>query len=307
MKPSISFVIPAFNEAQYIDDCIRSIVSVCNDRISYELIVVDNGSTDNTAKLAKMHTEHVYTIGRSSVSMARNFGASKAQNEIIAFIDGDVVITDIWGETLIQHYAGLIQQQDFVTGSPCSVPSDGTWIEKNWFSRLTDQYLGGANLLTSKKVFDELSGFDETLKTGEDYDFCLRAIRQKIHFLKNSNFKAIHLGFPKNLRSFLRREYWHGEGDFKSFARFGTSLVAQISLLYVVCQLFILVAVACQQYLLAVSVLVLLVSMNFSITFKRCHGGNVKSLILNSWLNYLYFCARAASCYRAFANRNLGH
>ncbi len=303
MKPKVSFVIPAYNEARYIEECLGSIVNEARGQIDFELIVIDNGSSDETARLAKLYTDQVYSIERSSVSKARNYGAGEAVNDIIAFIDADVTVTSDWINQFKNLYASLHANKDFITGSQCLVPPNGTWIERHWFSNLTDQYLGGANIVTSKEVWENIAGFDESLKSGEDYDFCVRAIGQEVRFVKDDNFKAIHLGFPKTLKAYLRREYWHGEGDFESFARLRSSIVAKIALLYVFLHLFMAISILLQNYMWTANAMVVLVVVNALLTYKRFQGSGFKTLLLNSWLNYLYFCARATSALRAFRNR----
>ena len=98
---SISFIIPAFNEQDFISRCLGSILDGCKgSRIDVQVIVVDNGSTDETASISSGFTGEVYSIGRASVSFARNYGVTKAAHNIIAFIDGDVELTDEWFNTL---------------------------------------------------------------------------------------------------------------------------------------------------------------------------------------------------------------
>ncbi|KZY66518.1 hypothetical protein A3737_34825, partial [Oleiphilus sp. HI0065] len=220
MSVEISFVIPAYNESKFIDRCLESIFSrIKKYDLEAEVLLVDNGSTDDTALKGELFGALTFSIGRQTVSKARNFGAEKASNEVIAFIDGDVELTDEWVETLIENYKGMTRSPLFVTGAQCSVPNDGSWIEKYWFAHLRDKYLGGANVLTTKSAFNLIGGFDEDLETGEDYDFCLRAIAESsILYTANGKFKSIHLGFPQDLANFYRREKWHGRGDVVNFS-----------------------------------------------------------------------------------------
>jgi glycosyltransferase involved in cell wall biosynthesis len=308
MNPCISFIVPAFNEQSFIDRCLSSIVSECERAdIKYQLIVVDNGSTDATAVLAKKYTNDVYRIERASVSHARNFGVVKAKNDIIAFIDGDVEITSNWADKIKAKYAYQIANMNFVTGSQCRVPNNGSWIEKHWFSNLVDQLLGGANIITTTAAFRKIGGFDESLKTGEDYDFCERAITAKLEFTKEPRYEAVHLGFPRDIRNFLRREYWHGEGDFQSVKSFLGSFVAQIALLYILLQLIFLTALFTSHGNIAVVTICLLTFGNAAITITRFRSKGIKTLLVSYWLNYLYFCARALSLYKAVANRHKKH
>lgn len=210
MAVEISFVIPAYNESQFIERCLQSISSRINRyELEAEIILVDNGSTDDTVEKGRLYTSNIHSIGRNRVSVARNYGARHAKYELVAFIDGDVEITDSWVEAIIANYNSMANSPLFVTGAQCRVPLDGSWIEKYWFSNLKDRYLGGANILTTQTAFRLIGGFDEGLETGEDYDFCLRSISEiKVSYMANEQLEAIHLGFPNDLANFYRREEW---------------------------------------------------------------------------------------------------
>ena len=292
----ISFVIPAYNEENYIKACLQSITCHCKtNNIDAEILVIDNGSTDNTAYLAKHSTDNVYSIERSSVSYARNYGVHKASNEIIAFIDGDVEITDTWIKCFKSYYSKFVSNPNFLTGHQCAVPENGGWIEQYWFKNLTDKFLGGANIITSIKVFNLLNGFDVNLETGEDYDLCIRSIDAGVNYFTDPEFKAIHLGFPNTLYQFLRREYWHGKGDFITIKRFVKSQVAMIAVGYLLLHTIAIIFLIMGNILIPLSLLVTLFLLNFLITYKRFSKCNLRIIFVNSFLNYAYLCARGTS------------
>lgn len=304
MSAAISFVVPAYNEERFIDQCLSAITKRCTEaKIKFELIVIDNGSTDDTADLARQYTSHVLTLERSSVSHARNIGASLATNQLLVFIDGDVTISSKWVETLQADYNSLIQSPLFISGHQCKVPPNGSWIERYWFGNLKDKLFGGANIITTQQAFKVLGGFDTALKTGEDYDFCIRAIDANFLYLDNKGYEAIHLGFPQTLYGFTKREYWHGEGDFKSLKHLTRSPVALIALSYLFIQTFALAALLKHENLIAFALIMSLLAGNLAITWHRFRKCNLATLILNSALNYCYFCARSFSWLRALKNR----
>ena len=91
--PLVSVIIPAYNASRYI---VSTIQSVLNQSYRYlELIIIDDGSKDNTAELVKTFTDeriqYFYQLNQG-VSVARNTGISKAKGDFIAFLDAD----DIW-------------------------------------------------------------------------------------------------------------------------------------------------------------------------------------------------------------------
>jgi len=160
-----------------------------------------------------------------------------ASHELLVFIDADVVITHRWTQTLLQHYDRYLEQPLFIAGHQYIVRQNGTWIEKHWFGNIQDKLLNGGNIITTSQAFAVIGGFDGTLKTGEDYDFCSRALAAECSYLDDKGYEAIHLGFPRTLAHFIKREYWHGEGDFKSLSLFAKSPVAIIAVLYSLIQL----------------------------------------------------------------------
>jgi len=297
MSVKISFVIPAYNESQFIEACLLSIRSrIERLGIKGEIIVVDNGSSDNTAALAQKYADQVYSISRNTVSCARNLGAKKANNELLAFVDGDVELTDRWMACLMAHYKQMLKKPSFVTGAQCLVPGNGTWIEKYWFANLKDKYLGGANILTSKSAFANIGGFDESLTTGEDYDFCLRAIaNNEINYHINSGFVAVHLGFPKDLKNFYRRERWHGKGDVQNITSALKSKVVLISLFYLFCYVAIIVSFIAGSTLLSIKVAIIWATINLVLTKIRFRESSLVAVVLNSFLHPVYFLARLAS------------
>jgi peptidoglycan-N-acetylglucosamine deacetylase len=94
-KPMISIVIPALNEELFLPKCIASIKSQ-NWRGEYELIVVDNGSTDGTAKVAKEYGARVVCCPQRGVAYARQAGAEAARGEIIVQADADTLYPPDW-------------------------------------------------------------------------------------------------------------------------------------------------------------------------------------------------------------------
>ena len=86
----ISVIIPAYNEEKYIEETLKSLQDQTFK--NFETIVMCNGCTDNTAKIAKKYTDKVYEIEKN-ISKARNLGAEKAKNQILIFLDADTLLS----------------------------------------------------------------------------------------------------------------------------------------------------------------------------------------------------------------------
>jgi len=81
-------------------------------------------------------------------------------------------------------------------------------------------------------LFRELDGFDENLKSGEDYDLCERASSLGCKIWIDTELVAYHHGYPETIGGFFRRERWHGMGDVTSISKVAHSKVAIAALLF---------------------------------------------------------------------------
>lgn len=296
-------VVPAFNEQHFIEGCLSSI-STClkSCSLAYEVVVVDNGSNDRTGDVARAAGAKVIRTERASVSAARNRGVAAADDsKYVAFIDADVVITPEWAAAFMQ----LLRENSselLLTGCQYSIREQAGWIEKYWFKNLRDKHLNGGNIIVSRKMFELLSGFNETLKTGEDYDFCIRAQQNGARYVVNYDFRAIHLGYPRDLMHFVRREMWHGEGDFRSWSAFSRSSVAILGVGYLTLILFALLMLVAGRPVLAGLLLGMLIAGNLALTFIRFPRCGAVTILVNSIFNLIYFLARAMSFFKAMKN-----
>jgi glycosyltransferase involved in cell wall biosynthesis len=103
MKKTISVVIPALNEEGEIEECLQSLTG--QSFSDFELIVVDNGSTDSTCAVARDYGARVIVEPRRGVSRARQAGFEAARGEIIASTDADTVVPSNWLERIHQAVA----------------------------------------------------------------------------------------------------------------------------------------------------------------------------------------------------------
>ncbi|PAV24503.1 hypothetical protein CF392_15895 [Tamilnaduibacter salinus] len=90
-----SIIIPALNEEKHIKECLESITNQTLQRFFYEVIVVDNGSSDATTEIAQEYADEVHINVKGKVGAVRNYGAKIAKTDILVFLDSDCVLTKI--------------------------------------------------------------------------------------------------------------------------------------------------------------------------------------------------------------------
>jgi len=119
---------PAYNSELTIEGCISSIKSQKYPKEKYEIIVVDDESTDHTVQVAKdAGADKVITIQHSSSGTARNIGSKQARGKILAFIDSDCIAQNGWLETIEKEFeTNQVIGGPILNGKPDSIVA---WAE----------------------------------------------------------------------------------------------------------------------------------------------------------------------------------
>lgn len=197
MSVEISVIIPAYNSGKYISKCLDSIFS--QSFTAYEVIVINDGSTDNTLKVLEQYSEKIVLINQknSGVSSARNAGLAKATGNFIAFIDSD----DVWHRDKLLFQYNLMNSNDDLLACCTGIilepfEKDIVWPESDECNdvKFLDfeevfiyPYLGTSSFMVRSDILFSIGGFDTTLRTAEDIDL----------YLKIANIGMIgHLSLP---------------------------------------------------------------------------------------------------------------
>jgi glycosyltransferase involved in cell wall biosynthesis len=169
----LSIVIPAFNEERLIDRCLQSVSASLGAhraaRVTSEIIVVDNNSTDNTAHLAQRAGARVVFEPINQIGRARNAGAAQASGEWLLFLDADSVLSPgLLGEILRVIEAG----QYVGCGSTLSMQGLPWWADgilRLWTGLSTGLgWAAGALLVCRRDAFRDIGGFDQELYALEE-------------------------------------------------------------------------------------------------------------------------------------------
>jgi len=245
--PLATIILPAKNEELFLAETLQAIQFLDYEREKIEIIVVNNGSTDNTKEISEIYGAKVIDVTTATVGKLRNIGAQSAKGKILAFLDADCVPSQDW----LKNACALLAKEDCVTGCKVSLPVNATWIEKAWYpegheGRRQVKYINSGNLLLRKETFFRIGGFDDSLIAGEDAEFCARAIKQ-VKVIENGAIRAVHLGNPKKIYDFFRREIWHGLGAFGTFKQNWLDKPLLATILFTVSGLALVAALATPQ------------------------------------------------------------
>lgn len=223
MKFDVSVVIATYNRKSLLEKTLQSLVNQSYPKEKYEILVVDDGSSDGTGKMVeetkeKMDCELRYFKQKNrGPATARNLGINNAKGGIIAFIDDDCIADRAWLEEIINAFK-LNGNILGVEGRTKTIPEKVTP-----FTKQVDNKGGGymtCNMAYRKDILDKVGGFDINypFQFDEDEDLAWNVLRYgKIHF----ETKAIVIHPPRPISTIdLLKKVRHLESDFRLHHKF---------------------------------------------------------------------------------------
>lgn len=178
----VSVIVPVYNQAEYLAKCLDALAEQTLQRSSYEVIVIDNGSTEPPEELvAKYGFARFGQESRPGSYAARNRGLEMARGEILAFTDADCLPHPQWLEAAVAALDGAVPT-DVVAGRIDVMAEDPARpsitelydIAIRFDQRLRVKASNGvvtANMVTRRAVFDTIGPFDQTLMSGADAEW----------------------------------------------------------------------------------------------------------------------------------------
>ncbi len=175
-KNEVTVIIPTLQEQDYIETILSRLKRV---ESPLEVIVVDGGSQDRTAELAKPFTDKIYQTQQRGISKGRNYGAKKASGDILVFLDTDVTFPLNFAETVLETF-----KDPTVVGATCNIMPLHFHLGATVFFKVYNLILRvltkikphsrGEFFAVRKKAFQAVNGFDETMPCLEDHDLANR-------------------------------------------------------------------------------------------------------------------------------------
>jgi len=216
----ISVIIPTFNSEKVIAKCLTSLQKQ-NFKGKYEIIVVDDESKDNTAKIAsKFKGVKVFKRPHRGPAVQRNFGVKKSKGDIVLFVNDDNVADKNWLKRMIEPFkdlevagvSGTCRTENNESLLARYVGYDIEYRHEEMKRKKYIDFIGTFSAAYRKSVFLKVGGFDETFTqpTGEDPELSFRiAKKHKLVFQPKAVVGAYHWDTIKKFyRKKFYRTYW---------------------------------------------------------------------------------------------------
>jgi glycosyltransferase involved in cell wall biosynthesis len=217
--PSVSVVVCAYQAEDTIGECLRSLTEL--DYPNYEVMVVDDGSTDATAKIASRFPVRLLPRGRLGLSGARNVGLEEAEGEIVAYIDADAQADPDW----LTYLALALEVPGTAgVGGPNPVPPDDPLVAQcvarapgGPIHVLLDderaEHVPGCNMAFWRERLVEIGGFDPIYRAaGDDVDVCWKLLDRGYEIRFHTSAVVWHRR-RDSVRAFWRQQLGYGKAE----------------------------------------------------------------------------------------------
>lgn len=222
-RPLVSVIVPAYQAEAYLDEALKSVLA--QDYDEYEVILVDDGSTDRTAEIAAAHGVRVLRQSNRGPAAARNAGLAVARGELLAILDAD----DLWPPERLSRQVAYLREHSrdgLVMGMTEAFVTPGLQRPAH-FPPIADAgpYPGHlCTMLVRREIFELIGPFDESLRLSEDLDWLARAgdagvpigrldctlLRYRVHTANTSRDQgANYRATMRMLRASVRRKRSH--------------------------------------------------------------------------------------------------
>ncbi|HYN87715.1 MAG TPA: glycosyltransferase, partial [Ardenticatenaceae bacterium] len=217
--PRVSVVVCSYNGARTIGECCEALLKL--DYPNYEVIVVDDGSTDGTAAVAREYGLRVIRTENMGLSHARNVGMQAATGEIVAYTDDDAYPDPHW----LTYLAATFMTTDYVAVGGPNIPPPGDGLIADCVANapggpvhvlLSDreaEHIPGCNMAFRKQALQAIGGFDPQFRVaGDDVDVCWRLQQQgwKLGFNPAAMVWHHRRG---SVRTYWRQQYGYGRAE----------------------------------------------------------------------------------------------
>lgn len=224
MESSVSIVIPAYNCEKTIGQAIETCLEQDYPKDKIEIIVVDDGSTDNTKNIvAKYPLKYIYQPN-GGPAKARNTGWRNSKAEIVCFLDADCVAERKWIAKMIAHY---IREKTVCVGGRYEIANEENLLARCIYSEFLvryskmpelPKYIGSHGYSFRRSFLEKIGGYCEeyTMASAEDNDLAYRILSAGYWPLFDQKIVIAH-HFHTKILPYLRIQFWHGYWRMKLY------------------------------------------------------------------------------------------
>lgn len=223
-KPLVSVIMPCYNNADYVSAALKSVLS--QDYSNFEVIVVDDGSTDESVKVLRQFGNKITIIQQANQgpAAARNSGIKAAKGQYIAFNDSD----DFWLPGKLSAQISYLEQHPDIALCYCqwavwdnkvpftemearfsneisTLQTDDNYSGWLYIKLLKDSVIHTITAVVRRKVLDEVGLFNANYRIGEDHDLWLR-ISQKYPMVKLKQVYAVYRDNPTSITKGVQKQ-----------------------------------------------------------------------------------------------------
>lgn len=207
--PKVSVIVPMYNGESFIAGCLEHLLKQNYPAEKLEIIVVDNQSTDRSYEIARKYQDcnvKMFCCSTRGPSAARNMGIREATGYILLFTDVDCRVDPNWvlhhvlahlyfemTDPAIQVVGGGIAGQNGSLWAICDDICSWALFHPALPSRMIAKHHPTANLSVTRRLVEALGGFDEGLRTGEDYAFCAKVRQNGYRIFFEPRAKVTHI------------------------------------------------------------------------------------------------------------------
>ena len=213
----VSVVIPAHNAQETIGEAVAQSLAQAKGPMEVDVVVVDDGSNDNTAKVAQAAGAMVVRQENAGPAAARNRGWESANGQFICFTDSDCIPRAGWIENLLD---GFTDQQIGAVAGSYDIANNNSWLARWVQQEIMERHkrmgsfvraFGSYNVAIPRYVLQATGGFNPVYRraSGEDNDLSYRIIREGWRIAFRPGAKVAHY-HPEKLLRYIKEQYRHG-------------------------------------------------------------------------------------------------
>lgn len=199
-----SIIIPAHNEEEYIECCLKSIKNQTYK--NYETIVICDDCNDNTKKIAKKYAKKIFSINKKNAGEARNFGAKKALGNTLIFIDADVAFSN---KNILDKIKENINNKQKI-GTCKFIPDKKTFrfnLYKLAKNSVTKYGMANGILFCKKDLFNKINGYSKK-EYPEEHGGLIKRAREHTKFFVLKEPVIVSMRRYENLGLLKSLNYW---------------------------------------------------------------------------------------------------